>query len=1383
MPSYTYVATHISSISPPSAPEALQIPTLQTDLPLSEPSSSSDLLPEHASFSYLLHEPGAQILLRLINDSHTIELVFLSGEIPPVRLDFPSPVLPNPGIMLEHPEIHVIACTVSGSLYRIILPLKDIWTWFPPRGTDWCEEYLVKYPAGSLEGPVHVKEAGTVFVGLKDGALLKLQASRVPGSTDFQEWNETTLRISNMMSFSSFLPSFNPRSQHGYSQVVSFATVPDPSPSLITVTLHRDRRLRVWENGCVATAEIPHIFSPDNDVTSKASQPLGSEPRSLLRILPAMELDPTEERLPEHKRDFDANLRILIFMPSPSGSAGGYFSVYRLSKRNSQGHRALHHLGSKDCSSASDRWELRDFCVISDTLWALWDKQGRAFIEHTSFDLEEDEEVDWVPMSDPREPELTAAHFNDHLSSHGSLTDLFLTALLRPGVFSRYTLQSAIRQYVDALGQIPGVNYARVIGTSATLSQRIATVVGCTVDLATDPQTGEKLWTPFWNALKRDWEGFVARCSDIERVARWPLALSVIEGEERVVVIERERLGYISKEDEAIRMRNLVSSGQASPDRSSVENLLIIARGLRSRLPQLARISLENDIITMVRQDNAFSYQDILSDLSKRALIENLPDGTEAWLTASLSSIDNIEHVISTIFEAILHLGTDVKVEENEEDGTGAYKSGELSKGLTAAYVSATIQARYELALSTFLILLFIVEPQSEDSAFDPSVLGQAFSTLHVVSTLYYLSRQPAGDPDGTRLQSKDEDIHTRFASMRVIPGIAQRSEKRAQPTYSLLHILLPNNLPHAQSPRRAAHHFLRTSKLLDLRPATAAYAPEMHLMKQLWETGFLGVAGEIASWFSNAPAITYLRGRLWLESGRTAEAATMLEKVGNSFAAHMPRQPNEFQALTTIFPAATEIETVSGYYHHISTLFESLSLHSEVVSFCKLSIDTAPPEDTKDMWFKVFRGYVELALYEEAYMALIQTPFEDLKHEFIRHLVTIMCENEEVDQLMKLNFIGFQSEVEDTLAFKARNTDPLARPNYARILYAWHVFKGDYRSAGSTMYQHGRQLSELFLRKPGLDFYEVAVAQASAYLTAINALSLIDAKNAWATFTVSPDDLDKQRRLPILIPEERFTAGVKDMEIVKLSDIRQEYTLVLSKLELVQHFPDLAMSTFTMSSEDVVFRYIQIGNFDSAMAAARTLKVDMTGLFGHLTAQCLRLTSLGDEMYADPAELPWLLSDRVVSWEGTSSQRGWRYLRLSLETHDNAENDYIYYKAVVQKVLDLNRFGRIPPWLVKFFQDKQPEYLILTSLRYELLRDALKYTLDMVQQRTAPLNITRPQQASSTWLPYTLIDEVIAACKAQTKLTKEDAGLLRQLREEVSIRVKRVKKWTEERR
>lgn len=65
-----------------------------------------------------------------------------------------------------------------------------------------------------------------------------------------------------------------------------------------------------------------------------------------------------------------------------------------------------------------------------------------------------------------------------------------------------------------------------------------------------------------------------------------------------------------------------------------------------------------------------------------------------------------------------------------------------------------------------------------------------------------------------------------------------------------------------------------------------------------------------------------------------------------------------------------------------------------------------------------------------------------------IRHLVSEMCAKGEVDRLTRLNFVGFQQVVETALAFKARNaTDPLAFPNYAKVLYAWHVWRGDYRS------------------------------------------------------------------------------------------------------------------------------------------------------------------------------------------------------------------------------------------------------------------------------------------------------------------------------------------------
>lgn len=57
------------------------------------------------------------------------------------------------------------------------------------------------------------------------------------------------------------------------------------------------------------------------------------------------------------------------------------------------------------------------------------------------------------------------------------------------------------------------------------------------------------------------------------------------------------------------------------------------------------------------------------------------------------------------------------------------------------------------------------------------------------------------------------------------------------------------------------------------------------------------------------------------------------------------------------------------------------------------------------------------------------------------------MCEANQVGELLKFGFVGFQKEVESLLQFKARHSDPLRPPHYHQVLYSWHVTRGDYRS------------------------------------------------------------------------------------------------------------------------------------------------------------------------------------------------------------------------------------------------------------------------------------------------------------------------------------------------
>ena len=104
----------------------------------------------------------------------------------------------------------------------------------------------------------------------------------------------------------------------------------------------------------------------------------------------------------------------------------------------------------------------------------------------------------------------------------------------------------------------------------------------------------------------------------------------------------------------------------------------------------------------------------------------------------------------------------------------------------------------------------------------------------------------------------------------------------------------------------------------------------------------------------------------------------------------------------------------------------------------------------------------------------------------------------------------------------------------------------------------------------------------------------------------------------------------------------------------------------------------------------------------------------------SDPATIPWLLTDQVSGWEGSNIQRAWQFLRTELEKHDSLENDWAYRKVVFTRILDQDRFSRVPAWLVKFFEDEQPEFLVRISLKYGLVEQALRYCIAMVRKVTA---------------------------------------------------------------
>ncbi|KAG6861191.1 hypothetical protein C0995_002818 [Termitomyces sp. Mi166 len=1329
------VATQLLSLFP-SQPISIPLQTLRQGVPLPPALDDSEPPAEHAIYSSVLHtQATGTILLRVLHGGLVIEVSSLSTEVPALRFIFPGAIISSPAIFLwESTELHVLTVANTGSLFRIVIPIetgRELWR--AQTTNVWHREHLFKNMEDAQGGLVHVQGIHSVLVGSRNGSLLRLENDY--GSEDsYDDWTETVFQHSSFLSsLTSFLPlsGGNPESLG----IISIATHPWPTDIGHTWTLSRDRTLRFWKVkiGCVASKTLPPGHESDSmagasKYNGRHNILLDATPQTLLRVFTT----PVRE---EH-------IYVIVFIPTISSpSSGGTFHV--LDTVSDQ----LYEVGKIESPEETAHCHLQDFIIAGNTIWALWDRQGQSIVGKTMMNVERFHEgfraEAWTMSCYASEPELTPAYLEEHLLSPGSMTEKFFEAIMRPGMFSALTLRMAIDQYSDVCLSMPGTKPPQLTAVYATTSEQIAAVVGCTVTLHRDPHTGAYQHAHYWSALKRDWEGFIARCREIERSARRPLALGV-QDQNEIMIVERERAGLLVKEDLAIWLRRLLATSSTISDPQY--DLLGTLWYLRSSLGPQTLQDLENRMMDILRQEISFTIPEILKDQTDRFNFrEEMDQQTNQWISAKLHSFTNLDAAIRTALDVIGGFNVEVKREEDEVELLLPPPHSNWSQALITAYISKTVDARYELALVLITMLFFLSEDVSD---WDPALLSEIFAVFRGIAMLRYVSRQPilaASETSPSSDSSAADDVISRMRNMNV----SLSNKTLLSPHYSVIHRLVGQSDGTDVLPD-AAHRYLDATGLLQSVGPGNATQYEVIFCDNLRLLGFYGASRELLSWLPRTPGVSYVQARLWLNMGKVDDAAHLFEKLAGSFS------------------------------NHVSNLFKLGSWAHHEVSFAQLAISVAPPDaDTSSLWSTVIHGLTELALYEDAYASILSTPFKHLQRECVSQLAYQMCDENAIDQLMSFNFAGLADEVEEALAFKARNMDPRVQPSYSRILYTWFIRRGDYRNAALAMYQRARRLQDL-ITDPTL-FASLAEEQLEAYNLAINAFSLVDSRNAWVLLPLPTDQTyesqpRKRRRLMRHVPENKYTPGRFDTDIIRLTDIQYDSALLSSQIDIIRRDPAILSSPeFMLPPPTIVLRLAQANRFTLAMTTARSLSVDMTDLFNHLTTQCLRLSRNPDAVMQEDTS-DWLLNDDLASWSGTPIERGWRYLRQSLQQYDNAETNYKYAKATLETILGADRTSSPPPWLINILEENHHEYLIRISLRYDNLEAAIEHTLSLIRKSDLRLAREASENACSTWLPYTLIDQVlIAASQAATSLPK-----LSTLRSDISSRVKRMQKLSQ---
>lgn len=623
---------------------------------------------------------------------------------------------------------------------------------------------------------------------------------------------------------------------------------------------------------------MPPLSRGESSMSDSRGSLLGPEPQRLIRVLHAS----------DSNASVDDSLRLLVFIPSPASlESGGWFHLFRISSSRAI-NKEFSHIQSITCPPRTGGGELRDFMVHGSSLYALWDQKGKPVVECTSFDpdvIDEDEggEV-WYSTTYPSEPELTPDHLDELLlrSGGGSLVDTFMTAVLRPGVFSHFTIETALHQYTHSLLALPGAQSGPLRQSYLTLSEHIAAVVGCTVNVTVDPQTGIPQRASYWNALKRDWEGFVARCREIERSGRWPLSLGLSHNG-TVLLLERERVGCLAPSDKPLE----VWAGLSDESIAVGHPILEAGWAVRQKLSNAEVHARESQFEIMVCQERGYSYAETLEHCIV-SLEEPRQELTESALQQLVDITDLGDH-----FELILDVVTstqgDVKVEEVEDETRSALSPPSSShplairwsRGITVSYVHASIEARYDLCLTVVLLLFHIGKRRDELSSV---LLARIFATFRNLIILRYLAWQPAGDPDGAQPTDPDQAVLRGFQNLAVSSFPAMKMARTLLPTYSLNYRLMEETDPPETPLPQAALAHLALMNLLSSQDAAEVTQHEVSLCKWLLDLGFRDVALEVIGRLPRSPGITYVHGLILVQIGRTDDGTSLLRRVGANF-------------------------------------------------------------------------------------------------------------------------------------------------------------------------------------------------------------------------------------------------------------------------------------------------------------------------------------------------------------------------------------------------------------------------------------------------------------------------------------------------------------------
>ncbi|NXU50803.1 NU160 protein, partial [Turnix velox] len=1175
--------------------------------------------------------------------------------------------------------------------------------------------------------------------------VLKLPPPDVPGAVSVVE-----LKQSSVMQ--RFLTGWMPtaiRGDCGPSDLPVSLSVHCLDHDAFLFALCQDHKLRMWsykDQMCLMVADLLEFMPVSRDQRLAAGTGAGHR----LRLAFSQSL----------------GLYLGVYMHSPKQ---GQFCVFQLVSTESNRY-SLDHISSLFSSQET----LVDFALTSSEIWALWhNEENQTIVKYINFEQNVTGLWNQVFVQPLPEEEVPVRHDQDP-------REIYLEYLFTPGRFSNAAIQKALQ--IFSQGTVTHMDL-----TWDELKKEVTLAVenefqSSVTEYECSPEE-------FWQLQVEFWSKFYACCLQYQEALSRPLALHLNSYTNMVCLLKKGFPSFLVPCSLVDHLYLLSSEHLLTEDDAAVFDDMEMSRDVVC-LVQCLRLmgeSISTDMAFVMEmacaclQPPEKAAEQILEDL-----IANDTDHVMEDIHRKLQEIRNPNHAIGVLIRE-MDYETDAEMERAPHPNirlnlTQLYGSG-MACSMMCWGVCKIATIRFLICRDLLILQQLLIRLR------DPILGGaQAFQSqedlLHRTSPLllsYHLIRW------ASQCLATDVPIDTLESNLQHL-SVLELADTTALTPHKLVSSLVfsvagPQTIVELFFQEVARKHivsrlFLQPNASLAetslnwphlvtaimaeflplLWPSNPSFLFPECLMGSCQYTQLQEYIRLLQPWCQvNLGSRAFMMGRCYLVMGEGHKALDLFcqaaSEVGREEFLDRLIQPEEGEMVST--PRLQ-------YYNKVLRLLDMVGLPELVIQLASLAIMESTNDWRSQATLRtcIFKHHLDLGHNSDAYVALTQNPDPSRQLDCLRQLVVVLCERSQLQDLVEFPYVNLLDEVVGIIESHARAVD-LMTHNYYELLYAFHIYRHNFRKAGTVMFEYGMRLGREVRTLRGLQ------KQGNCFLAAINCLRLIRPEYAWIVQPASGAVYERPGASPKRSHDGECMAvpSSRPIEILELEDLERECILARIRLTLVQH--DLSTATVSGNStpEETVALLVRAGLFDTAITLCQTFKLSLTPIFEGLAFKCIKLQLGGEAAQAEAWD--WLasneLSSLVTTKESSATDEAWRLLSSYLERYPCRNS--LYHRCVINKLLAHG--VPLPNWLINSYKKADAAQLLRLYLNYDLLEEAVELVLEYVDAVLGkghqyfgikfPLSATAP----TVWLPYTAIDQLLQALREST--TNQHSSVLYQ--------------------